>query len=98
MMIGTNKTCTIGVISEAYQHQFHYNNVTTMMVSHTTIAAGIGHVKPSCMHASRVSCQGCPLVQTPSGLAWSLYKCSALWRAVDGPSATERPLGTIREE
>ena len=35
---------------------------------------------------------------SPSGLAWSLYKCSALWRAVYGLSATERPLGTIREE
>ena len=35
---------------------------------------------------------------SPSGLAWSLYKCAALWRTVYGPSATERPLGTIREE
>ena len=35
---------------------------------------------------------------SPSGLAWSLYKCSALWRAAYGLSATERPLGTIREE
>ena len=35
---------------------------------------------------------------SPSGLAWSLYKCVALWRTVYGPSATERPLGTIREE
>ena len=35
---------------------------------------------------------------SPSGLDWSLYKCSALWRAVYGLSATERPLGTIREE
>ena len=33
-----------------------------------------------------------------SGLAWSLYKCAALWRTVYGPSATERPLGTICEE
>ena len=33
-----------------------------------------------------------------SGLAWSLYTCAALWRTVYGPSATERPLGTIREE
>ena len=30
-----------------------------------------------------------------SGLAWSLYKCAALWRAVYGPSATERPLKTL---
>ena len=35
---------------------------------------------------------------SPSGLAWSLYKCAVLWRTVCGPSATERPLGTIREE
>ena len=35
---------------------------------------------------------------SPSGLAWSLYKCAALWRAVYGPSAIKRPLGTIREE
>ena len=35
---------------------------------------------------------------SPNGLAWSLYKCSALWWAVYGPSATKRPLGTIREE
>ena len=33
-----------------------------------------------------------------SRLTWSLYKCVALWRAVYGPSATERPLGTIGEE
>ena len=33
----------------------------------------------------------------PSGLAWSLYKCVALWRTVYGPSATERTLGTIEE-
>ena len=32
----------------------------------------------------------------PSGLAWSLYKCAALWMAVYGPSATatETLLGT----
>ena len=33
-----------------------------------------------------------------SRLAWSLYKCAALWRTVCGLSATGRPLGTIREE
>ena len=33
-----------------------------------------------------------------SWLAWLLYKCAALWKAVYGPSATERPQGTIREE
>ena len=33
-----------------------------------------------------------------SGLAWSLYKRVAFWRTVYGPSATERPLGTILEE
>ena len=33
-----------------------------------------------------------------SVLAWSLYKCAALWRTASGPSATERPLGTIREK
>ena len=33
-----------------------------------------------------------------SGLAWLLYKCAALLGTVCGPSATERPLGTIREE
>ena len=31
-------------------------------------------------------------------LAWSLYKCTALWRADYGPFTTARPLGTIREE
>ena len=36
--------------------------------------------------------------RSPSRLAWSLYECAALWRAVHGLSATERPLGTIREE
>ena len=35
---------------------------------------------------------------SPRGLAWSLYKCAALWRTAYVPSATERPLGTIREE
>ena len=35
---------------------------------------------------------------SPSRLAWSLYKCASLWRAVYGPSATERLLGTIHEE
>ena len=35
---------------------------------------------------------------SPSGLAWSLDECAVLWRTVYGPSATERPLGTIREE
>ena len=30
-------------------------------------------------------------------LAWSLYKRAAFWRIVYG-RATERPLGTIREE
>ena len=29
----------------------------------------------------------------PSGLAWSLYKCGALWMAVYGSSATKRSLG-----
>ena len=33
-----------------------------------------------------------------SGLAWSLYKCAALWRAVYDLSAPKRRLGTIREE
>ena len=32
---------------------------------------------------------------SPSALAWSLYKCAVLWRAVYGSSATERLLGTI---
>ena len=33
------------------------------------------------------------------GLVWSsLYKCAALWRTVYGTSATERPLGIVREE
>ena len=31
----------------------------------------------------------------PSGLAWSLYKCAALWTAVYGASVTERSLGTF---
>ena len=31
-------------------------------------------------------------------LAWSLNNCAALWRAVYGPSATERPLETIHGE
>ena len=34
----------------------------------------------------------------PSGLAWSLYKCAALLRAVYGVPTTDRPLGTIGEE
>ena len=33
-----------------------------------------------------------------SGLTWWLYKCVALWMSVCGASATERYLGTIREE
>ena len=33
-----------------------------------------------------------------SRLAWSLYKGAALWRAVYGPSATGKPIRTIREE
>ena len=35
---------------------------------------------------------------SPSGLARSLYKRGALWRAVYGLSANGRPLGTIRKE
>ena len=31
-------------------------------------------------------------------LAWSLYKCLLIWRAFDGASATERPLGNIRKK
>ena len=31
-------------------------------------------------------------------LAWLLYKCVVIWRAVDGASATKRPLGNIRKE
>ena len=37
-------------------------------------------------------------VLSPSGLASLQYKSAALWRAVYGPFATERPLGAIREE
>ena len=33
---------------------------------------------------------------SPIGLAWLLYKCAALWRAVYGSYATKTPLGTIR--
>ena len=33
-----------------------------------------------------------------SGLAWLLYKYAASWRIVYGPSAPERPLGTICKE
>ena len=33
---------------------------------------------------------------SPSGLARLLYKCVTLLKAVCDPSATERPLGTIR--
>ena len=33
-----------------------------------------------------------------SRLAWSLYICVTLWRAVYGPSTTERPNGTICEK
>ena len=33
-----------------------------------------------------------------SWLAWSLYKCVALWSAVYGASATERLVGTICKE
>ena len=35
---------------------------------------------------------------SPSGLAWSLYKCAVLQRAFYGSSATKRSLGIIREE
>ena len=34
------------------------------------------------------------IAYSTSGLVWSQYKCAALWRAVYGPSSTERPLGT----
>ena len=34
----------------------------------------------------------------PQGGWPGIYKCAALWGTVYGPSATERPLGTIREE
>ena len=49
-------------------------------------------------------CKGSTVVITEfavpqnSSLTWLLYKYAALWRAVSGPSATERTLGTIREE
>ena len=46
----------------------------------------------------RVSSQVRVSAGSSRGLAWSLYKCAALWRTVYGPSATERPLATIREE
>ena len=32
-----------------------------------------------------------------SRLAWSLYKCAALWRTVYGPSATKKSLRNVRE-
>ena len=35
---------------------------------------------------------------SPSGFAWSLYKCGALCMVVYGSSATGRPHGTIRKE
>ena len=31
-------------------------------------------------------------------IAWLLYNCAALWRAIYGPSVTERPLRTIHEK
>ena len=37
-------------------------------------------------------------ISTGCTLDWSLLKCAVLWTAVYGSSATERPLGTIREE
>ena len=37
-------------------------------------------------------------VSSASGLALSLYKCAALWKAVYGSSTTGRLLGTICEE
>ena len=39
-----------------------------------------------------------PFGPLKSGFAWLLYKCEALRRAAFGLFATERPLGTIREE
>ena len=47
---------------------------------------------------NRVCRSESPLGPHNSALAWSLYKYAALWRAVSGPSATERSLGSIREE
>ena len=46
----------------------------------------------------RVSLQVRVSAGSPSWLAWSLYKYVVLLRAVYGPSATERPQGTILEE
>ena len=41
---------------------------------------------------------GSRLCWIPKQIYKLLYKCAVLWRAVYGPSATERPLETIREE
>ena len=50
------------------------------------------------LHSSKSSSEWCQLAVSLSRLTWSLYKCAALWRAVYGSSATQRFLGTIREE
>ena len=39
-----------------------------------------------------------PFDHPKSGFTWLLYKCEELRRAASGLSATERPLGTIREQ
>ena len=49
----------------------------------------------NCAHSQGANCQKNG-AGSPSGLARSLYKCAALWRAVYDPAATERCLRTIR--
>ena len=46
----------------------------------------------------QIEYSGKTLTKIPSGLFWSLYKRAALWRTLYGPSATKRPLRTMREE
>ena len=55
------------------------------MAMHLSWPSGYDAWLPSVSSQVRVS------ARSRSWLTWLLYKCVALWRAVYGPSATERP-------
>ena len=60
---------------------------------------GLHHGLMVLMHGSKACVRRLGIsAGSPSRLAWCLYTCKALWRANYGPSATERPLGTVHEE
>ena len=90
-------TFTVHKLTGLPAHLRHELNVITVALNdnHADSIYQLSHWSIATFGNANVYSRGS---ESPSGLAWLLYKCSALWRAVYSPSATERPLGTILEE